>query len=133
MDDDEIKRERHYGRVLMLIKMINGNEAKMQGTGFGFGFDWKEVAKWADCSNEELDNIRNICYWFSERGVRDAIIKDIAEGKMSSEILKNKSERGRIFLQKLEEQVRYVKNHYDYPEEVIGSALDWDFIFTTTL
>ena len=133
------QKERHYGKVQMLIEMIKSNEERMSKIGFGYQFDWKKVSEWMKCSEKEVNQIRDICYLLSERGIYDAVMDELLadesdESDESYEQFESDAKfRKQLYIRKWEEHDKYVKKHYHYPTDVLASAQDYKFLAKVAL
>ena len=92
--------------------MIKSNEKQMQKTGFGLGFDWKEVAEWMGSSEQQLEELQIMCYMLSERGVRDAVQSDALNGTIAWNLLDYSESRNALYLLKLRKNAKFIASQY---------------------
>ena len=133
MEKEHINKERTYGKVEMIIHLIACNEVKMNKIGFGYELPWEKIALCLDGGEDELEQIRTMCYLFSKRGVRDTVISDISRGKQKYEVLSDKKQTLEVSKNKLLEHIEYAKANYPYPEDIIQKALDKEFALSIGL
>ena len=133
MEKKRINKERNYGKVEMIIQLIACNEAKMNKTGFGYSLPWEKIALCLDGGDDELEQIRDMCYLFSERGVKDTVISDVARGKQKYEVLSDKKLAQEAYKNKLLEHIEYAKANYPYPKDIFQKALDKQFALSVGL
>lgn len=80
-----------------------------------------------------MEQIREMCYLFSERGVKDTVISDIARGKQKYEVLSDKKLAQEAYRSKLLEHIEHAKANYPYPEDIFWKAVDKQFALSIGL